>query len=362
MSLFFSHRFRWQAIALSACLVAVYWLFLASDRYISNANVVLSNPQATPPNLNFTTLLSSTSSTSSDMLLLRDYLLSVDMFLLVKQKADFNNHYTDRSIDWLSRLRSKDLPLEKQHRYYTKRVTIALDDYASILRISVEAFTPEKAKEIADLLIMEGEAYMNIMGQNLASQQIDFFEKQAESYMGKLERARASLLAYQDDIGLGYPSNTAESVIITTTNLESQLSELEAQKRTLAKFQKNNSPQLVNIENNIEALSAQLAKERSKLSGQSDDTLNKINAEYRLLEMQLEFAEQAYQAITVTLEQTRAESIRKLKQISIVQTPTLPEYSAAPQRVRNIAIYTSIVIFLGLIIQMIILVIEDHKD
>ena len=62
------------------------------------------------------------------------------------------------------------------------------------------------------------------------------------------------------------------------------------------------------------------------------------------------------------LENTRIEAARKLKQVSVLQSPTLPEYPVEPKRLYNSVVFALIALFVGLIGQMLVLIIEDHKD
>ena len=51
-----------------------------------------------------------------------------------------------------------------------------------------------------------------------------------------------------------------------------------------------------------------------------------------------------------------------MKQVSVLQTPTYPEYAIKPERVYNSVVFAVIALFLALIFQMLILIIEDHRD
>ena len=76
------------AVVFSA-LSAVYWAFIASDRYVSEAHVIIQRTDfAGGPNLDFSSLLGGANGGRADQLLLRSHLLSVDM--LKKLDAEVN--------------------------------------------------------------------------------------------------------------------------------------------------------------------------------------------------------------------------------------------------------------------------------
>ncbi len=102
------------------------------------------------------------------MLLLRDYLLSVDMLRKVETAVDFRKHYADKQHDFFSRLYAEDEPIENLHKYYLSRISVELDDYAQVLRIKAQSFVPQLAQRTAPLLPEMCDARMTASGHRLA--------------------------------------------------------------------------------------------------------------------------------------------------------------------------------------------------
>jgi len=352
----------WALCLISIFVVSFYWSFIASDRYVSVSNVVLESPQIAPPQLSFSSLLTGTGPGTSDMLLLRDFLLSVDMLIKVDEALGFRKHYSDKNIDYFSRLYDKSAFIEEVHEYFLSRVSVELDDYAQVLRIKVSAFNPEMAHKIAKFLLEKGELHMNLMGQRLAEEQVRFLEKQVEDLKKRFAEARQELLNYQNQKGLVSPTGTVESLNAVVAELESQLTELKAKRSTLVSFQSNTSPEVVRINTEIKSLSDQIDLERARMAQQSGDALNVISAEYQTIELNMEFAKESYSGALAALENTRIEAARKLKQVSILQEPTLPEYPAEPERLHNSVMFAVVVIFLALIGQMFVMIVKEHRD
>ena len=352
----------WSAVLASILGFWVYQGLLATDRYVSEANVVLESPQITVPSLDVSSLFGAGGSGSGDMLLLRDHLLSVDMLRKVQNEVDFRRHYSDPAIDWFARLGSGDVPIEGLHEYFLKRVSVELDDYAQVLRIAVQAFTPEMANAIADLLLREGEAHMNAMGQRLAEEQVRFLERQVDELYERFEAARRDLIEYQNVQGLVSPEGTIESISEVIASMEGELAKMKAERSAVSSFQRENSPELVKIEAAIRSMEEQIAEERARLAQKSGGALNTVTAEYQSLELRARFAQESYSAVLAALENTRIEAARKLKQVSVLQSPTLPEYPVEPKRLYNSVVFALIALFVGLIGQMLVLIIEDHKD
>jgi len=352
----------WALAFLAILLVTSYWALWATDKYVSEANVVLDSPQLAAPTLSFESLFAGSGSRSADMLLLRDYLLSVDMLRDLDEAVSFRKHYSNKKIDYFSRLYDEHAFVEEVHEYYLDTISVELDDYAQVLRVKVQAYTPEMANKISEFLLRKGEEQMNSLGKRLADEQVRFLEEQVEVLSKRFEDTRKELLKYQNEQGLVSPTGTVESISAVVASLEGQLTELKAKKTTLISFQSNTSPEVVRITTEIGALKEQIELEKAKMAQASGGALNVISSEYQTLELKAQFAQESYSAALAALENTRIEAARKLKQVSILQEPTLPEYPIKPERLHNSIMFAVVVILLTLIAQMVIMIVKEHQD
>ncbi|WP_290702985.1 chain-length determining protein [Amphritea sp.] len=362
MKLFLRQHPYWLLYIVSVVLVSGYWAVWATDRYVSESNIVLESPQISMPDLNFSSLLGGGSGGNNDMLLLRDYLLSVDMLRKIDQELGFRSHYASNDVDFFSRLSSVNVPLEELHEYYLSRISVELDEYAQVLRIKVEAFTPEVALDISSMLLREGETHMNTMGQRLAAEQVRFLELQVSELSDNFQNTRKDLINYQNLNGLISPTGTVESLSAVVAELESSLATLQAKQTMMASYQSSTSPAVIRVASEISALRQQIAKERARMAQQSGNALNTLSAEYQTLELKVLFAQESYSGALAALQSTRIESARKLKQISVLQSPTLPEYPVKPKRLYNIIVFVVIGLFITLIMHMLVLIVRDHRD
>lgn len=351
----------WAIAAIATVLAAIYWAMLATDRYVSRAHIVLQTPEIVPTGLNVSSLLAGTSG-SGDLLLLKDHLESVAMLRKLQEKLDLRSHYAQGNIDWLSRMDSADLPIEKFHDYIKSRITITFDDYASLLQIEVQAYSPEMAQAITQALLDEGEKHMNLMGQRLAEEQLAFIETQVTELEQRLFKARDALLAYQNEYGLVAPTQTVEAIFATVSRLEGELAVLRARISAQSTYQSDNSPELRRLKAEATALENQIELEKRKLAQENGNALNEVSSEYETLELKAKFALELYSTALTTLETTRVEAARKLKQVSILEYPTLAEYATRPDRTYNITVFAIFAVLFAAIAQLVVTVVRDHKD
>lgn len=361
MSRFLKRNPFWFLALVAILGAGIYWGLLATERYLSRAHIVLQSPEINPAGLNVSSLLSGTSG-SGDLLLLKDHLESVHMLRTLQEQLDLRSHYSDRSIDRLARLGDADAPIETFYKYMRKRIRVVFDDYSSLLRIEVEAYTPEMAQAITQALLDEGERHMNYMGQRLAEEQVEFIDQQAKGLEQRLFATRDALLDYQNEYGLVAPTLTVEAIFQTVSRLQAELALMNARLTAQASFQSENSPEMRRLRSEAEALEKQIEIEQKKLAQQNGDALNRVSAEYETLQMRAQFALELYSNVLTALETTRVEAARKLKQVSILEYPTLPEFPVKPERLYNITVFALITLVITAILQLIVTVIRDHRD
>lgn len=350
----------WSLISLCILGAAFYWSLIATDRFVSQANVVLLSAQINKPEVGLSAILSG--QTNNDLLILRDFMLSTDMLARLQAKLDLRAHYSNPDIDWLSRLSAPDVPTETFHRYVLNRISIELDEYAQVLRISAQAYEAEMARQIVALLLEVGEAHMNAMGHRLAEEQVRFIEKQVEILRLRMVEDGERLLKYQNEHGLISPTETVGSLSSVVAKLESELASLQARKAAISVSQSERSPEMMKLDSEIKGMREQIASERARLARASGDALNRLAAEYELLRLQYEFSNNLYSSAVTALENTRVEAARALKQVSVLQTPTVPEYSTQPRRLYNITVFAIFAALAGLILQLLLSIIREHKD
>lgn len=352
---------HWALAFLAIFLVSFYWFVIAQERYVSRATVVLESPQVATPELSLSSLMGGGAGNTADLLLLREHLLSVDMLRLLDEQLNIREHYSEHG-DIFARLGDKEAPIENLHKYYLRRVEVELDEYAGVLNIHVQGYTPEFAHEMTTLLLQAGEDHMNEMGHRLADEQVHFLERQMVRLDERFTETRQALLEYQNEYGLVSPTDTVASINQVVATLEADLARLQAQRNALSSFQSAQSPELRQVERNITALRDQIIEQRDRIAQASGDSLNSVSAEYETLELQAQFAQETYSNALASLENTRLEAARQLKQVSVLQSPLMPEYPTKPDRLYNSSVFAIITIFLAFILSMLIMIIKDHRD
>lgn len=344
-------------------LAAFYWGLIASDRYVSDAHVVVDRTDLqSAQGMDFATLVTG-GRNNHDLLLLRDHLRSVDMLLKLDAQLKLRAHYSDTQRDPLSRMWFSDASQEFFHQHYLSRTSIEIDEQAGILRIRAQAYDAPMAQAIAQGLLREGEAFMNEIVHRLARDQVAFLEQQVAKSGEKALQTRRALLAFQNTSGLISPQAKAETLVAITGRLEGQISELKARRSAMLGYLSANSPDVAQLTLQIDALEKQMAQEQARLaSPKGGSMLNRQIEEFQRLELEAGFAQDVYKTSLVALERGRVEAGRTLKKVSVVQSPTLAEYPLEPRRIYNILVFGLTVLALAGIAHLLAAIVRDHQD
>lgn len=358
---------RMRALALALCaslLAALYWGIIASDRYVSEAHVLIQRTDmAASQAMDFSSLLAGGDGvTRADQMLLRDRLLSVDMLLKLDQELGLRQHYSSHEHDMLSRMFFEDASLEFFHRHYLSRVSVEYDEYAGVLIIQAQAYDPEMARKIAQALVREGERYMNVLGHQLAQEQVSFLEKQVHERGEQALSARQRVLSFQNAKGLISPQSAAESLAGVVSKLEEQLTELNARKTALLGYLAPTAPAVVEVNLQIQAVEKQIQTEKERLTSIKGKALNKTVEEFQRLQLEADFLQDAYKSALVALEKGRIEATRTLKKVLVLQSATMPEYPMRPRRIYNIVTFVVGALLLAGLIHLLAAIVRDHRD
>jgi len=348
---------------LFSLLSAVYWLFIASDRYVSEAHVIVQRTELGGANgLDLPSLITGASTGNrGDQLILRDYLRSVDMVRKLDSELDLREHYSSWGIDPFSRMQS-DPTIEELQRYYLSRVSIEYDDYTGVLVIKAQGFDPVMAQKITQALVREGENFMNAMAHSLARNQVTFLEKETDVLARRAMAARRAVIDYQNRNGLVSPEAATETIGAIVARLDAQRAELQTKLSAMQAYLVADNPALVELQQQIDAINEQIDEENAKLASPQGGKLNSKIEEFQRLEMQAQFSQDIYKTALVALEKGRVESTRAVKKMSIVQAPSLPEYSQQPRRLYETVLYTVMAMLFAGVAHLLLAIIRDHRD
>ncbi|MBZ7987911.1 capsule biosynthesis protein [Campylobacter canadensis] len=353
--------FSFKLVLLLTLLYAFYLFFIADARYKSSAVIAVKSTNAQNTS-SLLSLVNATVATSSkeDIMYLKEYILSLDMLRILENKLQLKENILMHK-DY--RLWFKNFDYDEDFlSYYKSLVSVNYDDLTGLTTISVEAFSPEYAQKLNNLILSESEKFINDISHNIANEEVKFNKEQLEKIQDEFFKAQYNLKAFQDKNNIFDPTNEAQAQGALVATLKSNLSKKQIEINTLKTYLNDNSPQIKNLKSEILALKEQLKLEQDKIaSSKNDEKLNDLAFEFENLTFKLKFATDAYKLALTSYEKARIDALKKVKQLIKITNPQIFLKSVYPNYTYDIL---SLFVILSLIFACIKItntIIQEHR-
>lgn len=354
-------------VLIPSLLGALYFAVVASDRYVSGAGFAIRGIDANGGTdlLGAMAGLASSGTTTSDSYIVLKYMKSRDLVERVDRDVSLRKVYAREDADLLSRL-NPALEIERIVEYWDGRIAVAFDGVSGIVSFEAEAFTPEDAKAVAASVLSHARALTNELSRQARQDTVSFAESEAQRAERRLGDALTALRNFRDRQNAIDPAGTARIELDLVGGLQRQLAEVEARVAVLDDALDSRSPSLRNLNRQADALRTQIRERRRAIGfadpagGQSGTALTGQLAEYEALEVERNFAQQAYASALSSLETARVDASRQQRYLAVYAAPALPQYPLYPRRILN-----GVLIFLGLALTwgigvLIVYAVRDH--
>ncbi len=345
-------------------IVLIYLLFFSQNRYVSESTIIVKQVGEinTQIDVGVGALLGVNNTNGEDAEILKAYIQSRDMVEQLDRSLNLTAAFYHQGKDPFFGL-EEEPSKERLVRYYQDRIKVKLDDTTKLLTISSEGFTPEFALKLNQTILLESEKFINDISQKIAKDQLVFANKQLIEASDNLSNARENLINYQNKNRMYDPQAQAASVAQIAAQLESTLTRLQTEERTLLSYLNPTAPQVVALRSQIDSVKKQIQDEKSKLtSSKNSKKLNRDTVDFQTLKSNVEFAVDLYQVALASFEKARLEAARKLKNVVVITNPGLPEDAQYP---KYTYIVLSVFILLNLLFGIVMLassVIREHKE
>ncbi|MCG1033495.1 hypothetical protein J5S76_16095 [Bacillus amyloliquefaciens] len=351
--------FQWVVACFT--IAVIYFGFIASDRYVSRAELVVKQADQIKMLPDALSMLGLGGSNHEDILLIQDYLKSADLLDKLDKQLGIKAHYQSHKIDYFSRL-PNEVSREEFLKYYREHLTLRLDELSGVLTIEFQGFDPEYSQKVVGLMLKESEVFINKLGHQVALEQLAFVEKEVDRAYQRVQTEKAKVLEFQNNHHLISPESTSTARLGVVSQIEGELARQQAQLKQLQSYMKETAPAVISVKARVDALTEQLAQEQGRLTGTDKDAMNEVTARYLDVQTQATLAADLYKTGLISLEQARVEAYRKLKHLLIVSQPTLAEDAEYPRRLYNLAtIAVLLCLFYGLIV-MGLATLREHQD
>ncbi len=339
----FSYRFSFIALVIIPSLAAtVYLLFIAADQYAAEARFAVRAAQFDTAKSESDSSKSAMSSVGGasipslagqDAYVIASYIRSAAVFADLPANLEPRVIYSRPEADFWARL-SPHASLETLTDYWRSMVTTYVDGPSGVVTVSVRAFRPGDARDLAAAVVAASEKLVNAMSERARRDAM----KEAEAEVKRTEAMVSAALnderAYRDRVGWTDPGAQATSA--STLLLQAMADRIRLQNDYFvdSRAMSPEAPTLITLKSRLDALDGQITKLKAQLTSPADDrgTVAASIAEFETLEIKRIFAEKLYTLSQEALERARQRAERQNVYISVFAPALTPEDAEYPER------------------------------
>ncbi|MHC1727602.1 MAG: hypothetical protein AB9866_16635 [Syntrophobacteraceae bacterium] len=351
-------------VGIPTIIAAVYFFLMASNEYVSEARYTVKGAHSAPQSSELIGMVlgggGGGASGYLDSWIVQDYILSSDMIDALEKKIQLRRIYTDKSIDFFSRL-SEDASKEEFIKYYRKRVAVAFDFSSGITTLTVRAYKRQDAKLIADAIIELSEVLVNRISDRAQADALQLARQELEQAEQKAIKASSDIKAFRNEQGDINPQATAQIILALIGTLDAELAKTNAELAETKTYMRENSPRIVALKTKLAALRDQIESEKSKLTGKDGKVVSGLVEDYQRLVMEQEFAVKRYTSALTAFEAARVQAIAKSRYLEPIVMPMLPERHDIYLGIRNVASVFGIFLLAFVIISLGMAAIREHS-
>lgn len=354
-------KFKIELVVLliSVC-VTFYYGVIASERYATEAQFVIKESGAQAELLGLAAL-GAVSSSARNSLLVKAFIESRDMAERLNSSISLRAHFQSMDIDRLSRLHS-EATIEEYWNYYLKRIHVYHDEMSDIIKVEVQAFSPDYSKIFATEVLRISEEFINNLSNKMATEQVRYAELEVSRAHKLLKTSQLELIKFQEENQLFSPEQEGEAILGGINELQLQLIKAEARLKELTAVMRSGAPEVNAQKNLIYSLKKQLVEERRRLTDEKAGGFNKLSLDFQEVSVAVELAGELYKSSLISLDGIRSRTLQKLKHLLIVEEPQTPQLSKYPNRLYSIANWLIGLLISYLTARMLVTVINEHRD
>jgi capsular polysaccharide transport system permease protein len=329
-------------VVLPSLLGGVYFGFIASDQYVSEARFALRG--GATPKLDTLGALTGFPSLEivQDTQIVINYFQSRAIIETLQSEIDIIGMFSRPEVDYFSRL-DPEKPIERVLRYWKWMIDSNVQLPSGIVTVSVRAYTPQDAARIARTLLEAGERLVNDMNDRMRKDTLGLTEVEQQRAGDRLARARAALEQARNEEGLLSAEKALDVQNALIAGERTSLLRMQQDYETQRQYVSETAPQLRALRKRIEASKEQITKLEAQLTRRPDEAretrvLSGAMTRLEYLEFERQMAENTYGTALAAHERARLASDTQLLYFNTFVRPMEPQRALYPRRLLTIGI------------------------
>ncbi len=365
-------------VGLPTLLAGTYYLFIASDQYVSETQMVVSSDSASPGGglgslgksssshsagsslLSLVGMSSGADTSTTDQEMVATYLQSTEAMLAVDRTIGLRKMWSAGKVDFFSRL-SPDASAESFLRYYARHVTVTSDPLDPVIDVKVQAFSPADARSITNTLVQLGQKKLNDAYRRMRDNSLNFARSEVTQSEQRLIAVNDKIRDFRNAHGDIDPSATATAVGSVAGATFAQLSGAKAELQAALSYARPDSPLVKGLQAWVAALEKQMGSDRGLLAGgEVNKNYAKLLGEYEDLLLDQSFAQSIYTSALSFLNSARAATMYQHTYLIDFVKPNMPEDSTEPKAALDVTLVFVATFLAYLIGSLVIAALREH--
>lgn len=325
---------RWLVVLLPTVLAALYYGAIASDRYVSEAQIVVRNASEQAAAGGLSSFLKTAGiGGPDDLSIVQAYIRSRDALHALQERLSVREIFGPPSADFVARWPSAlygDTE-EDLYRYYLTRVAVASNHKTGVLTLSVQAFEPAQARAIASALVDLAEGMVNRLNERVRSEGVKSADDEVQRSEQALVASQVALTQFRNRELILDPERSAVLFSKLIGKLNAELAVTLTQIAQLRASAPNN-PQLATLNAHAQSVRQQIEAQKNIVSSAGSGLADKL-AEYERLDLQQQFATRRLATAIASTTVAKAQARRQQIFLERIAEPNLPDKSTQPERI-----------------------------
>lgn len=326
-----------------AAPTALSWWYAterAVGRYVSSASFSVRSEQGSSPFDVLGGVANLGGASSPDPDILYDFIKSQELVKRIDARADLRALWAkgDPVRDPVFGYHPPGT-IEDMVSYWNRMVSIYNDTSTGIMDLEVQAFTPQDAQLLAELIYEESSDMINRLSDIAQEDAMGVARIELDAAVEQLKEARGAVTLFRNRNQIVDPDADMKSQMGILNLLEEELATALINLDVLRLTTAESDPRIVQAEQRISVIEQRIAGERAKFGiGTADTELDSqasafadLVGEYERLTVDLQFASQSYAAAYTTFEAALADARRQKRYIAAHVRPTLAERAIYPR-------------------------------
>ncbi|SHF80006.1 capsular polysaccharide transport system permease protein [Loktanella atrilutea] len=273
---------------------------------------------------------------ASDANILYEFIRSQEIVRKVGATLDLEQMYTRHADTDPLLSYSTNGTIEDLTDYWQRMVRISYDNTTGLTELTVLAFDPADARQIAEAIYAESSRMINALSDVVRDDATRYAQQDLDLALERLKTAREALTAFRLANQIVDPNADIQTQMGLLSTLQTQQANALIEFEQLRETASSTDPRLDQARRKLAVIEQLIAAERQKFGkgGGGEDGVEyaRTISDFERLTVEREYAETTYAAALAALDGARAAASRQSLYLAAYITPTLAEKSEYPQR------------------------------